>query len=371
MSDVLAKAKAGLILDQPFFASILLSLPLIKDESIPTFATNGDEIRYNPKFLDSLTLPEVTFVLAHETMHCVFQHMHRREDRTPKRWNVAGDYVINDLLHKENVGIMPSVGLLDPKLVQDGGGTAEGVYKLLPDESEIPETGDEGGSLDTVSDAGKDEAEIAQKQAEMKVKIIQAKNAAKMMGKLSAGVERWVDEAVKTQNDWRSLLRRFLSERAKVDLSYAKPKRRFLSEDMIIPSLIGERLGVIAVAVDCSGSINTEVLNAFEAEIKAIFEDTRPTEIKIVYFDSEVLRVDTVLENDEVKLKPIGGGGTAFSPIFECLNDLETVPTACVVLTDLCCNDFGDVPPYPVLWATTDACDKVPFGEIVELKGEF
>ena len=102
--DTLVKAKAALILDQPFFASILLSMPMIEDTNILTMATNGDEIRYNPKFLDTLGLPETVFVLAHETMHCVFQHMTRRGTRDHNKWNIAGDYVINDLLAQERVG---------------------------------------------------------------------------------------------------------------------------------------------------------------------------------------------------------------------------------------------------------------------------
>src|SRR5690606_23983989 len=107
----LAKARASLIIDHPFFASILLPMPISEDKTIPTMATDGETIRYNPEWTDSLTLDETTFVLAHETLHCVFDHMGRRGERTPNRWNQAADYIINELLIKDRIGSMPAGGL--------------------------------------------------------------------------------------------------------------------------------------------------------------------------------------------------------------------------------------------------------------------
>jgi predicted metal-dependent peptidase len=178
---------------------------------------------------------------------------------------------------------------------------------------------------------------------------------------------RLVSDLVKPRVDWRSVLRRFLSTRAKVDLSYARPKRRFLADDLYLPSLNGERMGKIAIGVDCSGSINEKTLALFSAEIQAIAEDIRPESIEVIYFDSEVISRESFGPEERVELKPMGGGGTAFSPVFECLKDSDIV--ACVVLTDLDCNDFGDPPSFPVLWASTHS-DSAPFGEITLIKGD-
>lgn len=385
MSSIIAKAKAGLILDQPFFASILLSMPMVEDASVPTMATDGDSISFNPQWVATLSLSEVTFVLAHETLHCVFQHMLRLGNKNHNKWNIAADYVINDLLVNERIGTMPQGGLLDAALVKQGKGTAEGVYNLLPKDAEDKKPGQKGGSMDEMVQPGQtpstkgqpgkpggqpvDAATLAKKESEMRVKVLQAKNAAKMQGKLSAGLERLVQDVVRTETDWRAVLRRFFSERAKTDLSYARPKRRFLAEDIYLPSLTGEKLGAVVIAVDCSGSINAALLGAFEKEIKGIMQDTAPSEIKVMYFDSKVLKTDTYEQDAEISLKPVGGGGTAFSPIFEAIAALDSVPTACVILTDLMCNDFGDAPGCPVLWASTERrYQPVPFGEVIVLK---
>lgn len=363
----LTKAKAALILDQPFFASLLLGMPIIEDKSVKTLATDGDKILYNPDFMDKLSLGETVFVMAHETMHCVFQHMMRRGAKNHNKYNIAADYVINDLLVKEKIGLMPEGCLLDDDLVKAGKYTTEGVYALLPDSTENQGSGGPGGALDDVRGGDEDQAGMAQKESEMKVKIIQAANAAKMMGKMSQSIERLVKNLVATKTDWRSLLRRFLSERAKTDLSYAKPKRRFMADDVNLPSLIGEKMGAVVVAVDCSGSIDDKVLAMFSSEIDKIISDTMPAMTHVIYFDSKVLRQDSFGPDDNFKISACGGGGTAFSPIFEHIESNELAPVACIVLTDLQCNDFGNTPSYPVLWAATGD-GSAPFGEIVLIK---
>jgi predicted metal-dependent peptidase len=367
VSQLLAKAKAQLILDQPFFASLLLSMPMVEDSSIATLATNGEKILYNPSFLESLSLQETIFVLAHETMHCVFQHMHRRGSRNAKRWNVAADYVINEVLVKERVGTMPQGCLYDPNIVSQGKDTTEGVYDLLPQETEQDKAHGDGGALDEVQDAGQDAATMAQAEAEMRVRVVQAANAAKMAGKLPGSLARIVSDVTRSRVDWKSVLRRFLSERAKTDWSYARPKRRFLAEDMLLPSLTGERMGSIVVAIDCSGSVDERLLAEFATEVKAIIADIMPAATHVIYFDSEVLKADTYGTEDAIEIKPIGGGGTAFSPIFNYIEEHEIEPAACVVLTDLYCDDFGTIPDYPVLWASNGA-DHAPWGEIVRLE---
>lgn len=381
----MSKARTHLVLTQPFFASLLLPMPISDDPSIPTMATDGESIRYNSTWTESLTLQEVIFVLAHEVMHCVLDHMGRRGTRDHARWNQAADYAINQVLVDDEVGSMPEVGLLDRDLYKRGEGTAEGIYRLLPEEKEgkghsekACGSGKPGASLDEIFDAGSemgakpvDAATAAQKSAEIKVRVIQAKNAAKMQGKLSKSLARLIDETLKPQVNWREVLRRFVSERAKVDPSFARPKRRFIAEDLYLPSLSGQCMGKLAIAIDCSGSVDKKLLSEFAAEINAIRADVHPREVELVYFDSRVCHAETVDADGEIEIKPRGGGGTNFAPVFEHINHGAEMPTAVVFLTDLMCHDFGPRPDYPVLWcvlgSVTRGFDKVPFGEILEV----
>lgn len=388
----IAKARAGLIIDQPFFASLLLPMPIYETDQVETFATDGESIIYNPQWAETLTQAETTFVMAHETLHCVFDHMGRRETRSPNRWNQAADYIINDLLVKERIGSMPKGGLLDSSLVLQGKGTAEGVYKLLPESSEGNKPGKPGGSLDNVMDgkivvspdsksgsggviitvAKLDPSEKQQRSTDRKIRTIQATNAAKMQGKLSANLDRLLSDALKPIVDWREVLRRFVSDRAKVDYSFSRPKRRFLADDLYLPSLTGEKMGILAVAVDCSGSVDKKLLAKFSAEVNAIKQDVHPARIDVVYFDSKVLHTESFEPDEDLVIRACGGGGTNFSPVFQCINAMPDQPVACVFLTDLQCSDFGDAPAYPVLWTVlegkTPGIDAAPFGEVLKVQ---
>src|SRR5574343_2092376 len=111
--EILDKAKAAIVLDHPFYATLLLSMPMIETKGIPTMATNGEDIFYNPDFVNTLTVQELVFVLAHEIGHCIFLHTIRKGNRDHAKFNQATDYIINDLLVKDNVGTMPKMALYD------------------------------------------------------------------------------------------------------------------------------------------------------------------------------------------------------------------------------------------------------------------
>ncbi len=366
----LSKAKTSLVLEHPFIGNIALNMPFEVTTEVPTAATNGKMVKFNPDFCEKLSDEELKFLVAHECMHPMLEHPFRRGERDIRRWNKAGDYVINQLLVDENMGKMPEGGLYDNDVWQQGNGTTDGIYKVLPAEEDgeggVGSVGGQGDPLDECLDADGSPAEQEQNAAEWKVKVAQAAQAAKMMGKMSAGVERFVGTVLQPKVDWREVLQRFV-EKCKDDTrSWARPNRRFLSQGMYLPSTSGEAMGELVVAVDCSGSIGQEEIDQFASEVLTIKEDSNPSAIHVVYFDSEVSHYDKFTRDDEVHITPHGGGGTAFSPVFEYLEEHSIEPVACVFLTDLYCNDFGNEPAYPTLWVTTDSnSTDAPFGEVV------
>lgn len=367
VNEKLAKAKAQLIIRQPFFASLVCNMPMEANDQLnpPTMATDGKTIWFHPQFVEDISVDEVLFVLCHEVMHKVFSHMFRRGQRNPRKWNIAGDYIINDVLVKDNIGSMPQGALYNASIVSSGGGTTDGVYNILPDDDN--DDGGTDGQWDNVLDASGSEAEVSEQEAINRVQIAQAAQAAKMCGKLGANLERFVSTALKPKVSWEDVMLRFVSTKAKIDRSYARPKRRFLSQGLYLPSLSGERLGTVAFAVDCSGSINQTEIDQYAAEIKHVKEVCDPERVVIIYFHHEVSRVDIFERDDDVVIRPNGTGGTAFSPIFTKIDELGIEPECCVVLTDLECNDFGPAPAYPTLWVSTHA-DKAPWGEVVMMK---
>ena len=200
----------------------------------------------------------------------------------------------------------------------------------------------------------------------MKVRVAAAAQVAKMAGKLSANMKRLIGEAMTPKLNWRDVLRDFITKARTDERSFARPNRRFASAGIIMPSISGEQMGEILVAVDCSGSIGERELNEFAAEIRAIHDDVLPIRTQIVYFDSRVSHHDTFERGEQVVIAPHGGGGTAFSPIFAFADKKDISPVCCVVLTDLYCSDFGPEPDYPVLWVT-NGTDKAPWGRVIKM----
>ena len=175
----LSKAKTTVMLEHPFWGSLIMNMPFHLDENIPTACTNGQWIKFNPHFLADKTDENIKWILAHEIAHPMFDHCTRRGDRDPYKWNEAGDYVINQVLEDEKIGVKPSGVLFDPDLYKKGDGITDRIYNLLPDTPEDEQGfGGEGQPMDDVQDGGLSQAEIAEQEAIWKVKVAQAAQAA-------------------------------------------------------------------------------------------------------------------------------------------------------------------------------------------------
>jgi predicted metal-dependent peptidase len=152
--------------------------------------------------------------------------------------------------------------------------------------------------------------------------------------------------------------------------------RRFLSVGLILPGFVPSRINHLAWIVDTSSSIDLDALNRAGAEAQAALDDGEVDEITVVYCDVVVHRVDAFLPGDLIEFKPIGRGGTKFAPAFTWLKENEPDISGAVYVTDLdvYSGDFGDEPPFLVLWAVhgeprelTQRMANVPFGECIAI----
>ncbi|MGA7800454.1 MAG: hypothetical protein WCC36_06555, partial [Gammaproteobacteria bacterium] len=101
----LSAARARLILDKPFLGALVLRLPLRAADAgwCPTTATDARALYYNPDYVQSLSVEQTQFMLAHEALHCALSHFARREHRARQRWDVACDLAVNPLLLKDGL----------------------------------------------------------------------------------------------------------------------------------------------------------------------------------------------------------------------------------------------------------------------------
>jgi predicted metal-dependent peptidase len=127
-----------------------------------------------------------------------------------------------------------------------------------------------------------------------------------------------------------------------------------------------ERVGEVAIAVDCSGSIKDRQLRLFETEIRSILAGQQPRLMHVLYFDGEVHRHETYQAGQPIQLTPVGGGGTDFRPCFRWVGEKGIYPQTMVLLTDLWGTFPNDSPSYPVIWASTGS-RPVPFGQVIPM----
>jgi predicted metal-dependent peptidase len=108
--DRIIVARVGLLLRHPFFGNMATRLRVVAaDDWLPTAAVDGRNLYYNTQFFNAMNNKEIEFVIAHEILHCVFDHLGRRDDRDPMLYNIAADYIVNNLLVRDRIGVMPSI----------------------------------------------------------------------------------------------------------------------------------------------------------------------------------------------------------------------------------------------------------------------
>jgi predicted metal-dependent peptidase len=390
------KARTALVLNHPFFGSLLFRLKGLESRSIKTMATDGVSLYWNPEFVETLNAATLAGTLAHEVMHPALHHHVRRSGRDPKRWNVACDYAINPLLVDAGLRLPEGV-LLDNRF---RGMSAEQIYNLLETESESdqgsdeeeekPESGADGardapprqgdpdepsapeteGGIGQVLDAPLPDdgtPTVEEQVREWDVAVNQATAVARQAGKVPAGLDRTLEGAAEAVINWRELLRRLWSDTIPADYSWLRPNRRHLWTGLYLPGVIREGAGEVAIAVDCSGSVSPRQLRLFEAEARSILEGQRPERVYVLYFDAAVHKVETYEAGQRIDLNPVGGGGTEFGPCFEWLDGRGIQPQSMVFLTDLHGSFPPSAPAYPVLWASTGG-RKAPFGEVIPMQ---
>ncbi len=362
-------ARIGLLLKHSFFGNLATRLTLTNaDEWLSTAATDGRRFYYNSRFVMMLKPKEVEFLVGHEVMHVVYDHLGRRDNRDPQIWNIANDYTVNADLKKHKVGeFITTVPCLYERKYE--GWTSEAIYddlmknvkyidvdslldQMIDDhmdgEGDADGEGDgsgKGKGRPTLSDAEK--AEIRQ---EIKQAILNAAQQAEA-GSIPAGVERLIKEMTDPVMPWRELIQANLTSAIKSDYSWMRPSRRGWHMDAVMPGMNpGEEIDVV-VMIDMSGSISNKQGMEFLSEVAGMMEAFDGFRIRVACFDTRVYNLqeftsenlDTV---DEYELA--GGGGTDFDSIFNFLKEEAIVPERLIVFTD----------GYPFgSWGDPDYCD--------------
>lgn len=358
----LDKARVEITLRHPFFASILMKRKMLPRTDIKTAAVDQrGQIYYNPDFVASKSVGELVFLLCHEVGHVIGQHASRLGTRNHHKWNIAGDAWINDMLRAANVGEFIDGGVDMPGSKDR---TVDAIYNELPD---APDGNGPGGIGDDLLQEGQPltPEELDKIDAETRVEIAQAAQAAKMQGKMPAALEKLVAELIEVKTPWHDILERYMTSLARGDYSWARPNRRF-AKTAYLPSVgTTQQMNSIAIQVDVSGSISERELAYYNGHLKRIVELCSPETIHVLYTDTGVVAHEVFPRGEEFNLSFRSGGGTDMVYGIKYVEEQGIEPDVFVCLTDGYFDSAAsDAPDFPVVWCVST--NQVPaFGEVI------
>lgn len=347
---------------EPFYGTLAINLRLKAVEKdhkiIKTAAVDGKNFYFNPNFIEALDDDELLFLVAHEVMHCVLRHLTRRGKRDPRMWNQAGDYIINYILVRDNIGKFPTVGgLYDDKY---GKMTTEDAYDAIKEDNKNGNGGEGGpggsgnfddhievnigGDGDEDGDGSSGSVTISEDEAtqienEVRAAIQQAAEAAKSSGagNVPAEIARLIEQMNEPRMNWRDFLRQNAQSQVRTDYTWKRPNRRFMASGIIMPGTNVDEHFEFTVALDASGSMSREQLRDFLSEIYGIADSFKSFKVGVFTFDTKAYNYQEFDQDnidDMLEYEPKGGGGTDFMCAYDYMKELDIQPKTFVMLTD-------------------------------------
>jgi predicted metal-dependent peptidase len=379
--DRIIVARVGLLLRHPFFGNMATRLRIMSaDDWCPTAAVDGRNLYFNTQFFNAMDNKEIEFVIAHEILHCVFDHLGRRDDRDPMIYNIAADYIVNNTLVRDRIGNIPKL----VKCFQDfkyDGWTSEEVYEELfskYDEEELKQIGElldehldwgedgEGNEGASEGQEGEDgngnktskkrpsysKDDLRKIRDEVKENMLSAAQSAGA-GNVPAGVQRMIKELTEPKMNWREIIRMQIQSTIRNDFTFQRPSRKGWHTGVILPGQNFDDTIDICIALDMSGSIGNAQAQDFLGEIKGIMDEFKDYNIKLWCFDTKVYNEQDFSADggDELtEYEIMGGGGTDFMCNWTYMKENDIQPKKFIMFTDGYAWDS---------WGEEDYCDTI------------
>lgn len=371
-AEDITKLKIDLMRRMPFYGDIIVKLPIVEmtDDTVPTAATNGKVILYNKKYMESLPSAQRHYVIMHEVFHVLLMHWKRNQDRIPIYWNVACDYVVNQMLvsmigrFKENgidIQIPPDICMAQYCVLS----AAEDVYYKIVDDNKDNNSKDKVYVRKMYSNLKNDQKELLDKRLfpkdltvkparnlsdkeqsdlESEIKKLIKDSASKNRGTYgSSEVPREILRIVESRMlPWHKYLSKFLQQVETGEASYLNPERKYIHMDLMVPGneKRDDDLGGVWAFIDSSGSIAQNELDQYLTQLYRISKEFG-CEINVAYWDTKVTDVYTKVKkpNELLDCRPKHSGGTNINCIYEYLKNNKIKPYVMLILTD---GFFGD-----------------------------
>ena len=308
------------LIEEPFFATIIRSMRLVREESISTAGVAYQDgvmtLYWSPTFVSSLSIKKIFGLLKHECYHLIFKHVTSRKQLPHNCWNIATDLAINSIIPENELpecGLIPGVLKEMPanddieidKEQQDSisklklfiaslptGMSSEWYMEKIMSNQEIKEAIEDltAKKLIVVLDVH-DNSELSDSEkaiADQKVKniIAQAIETAnnRNWGSVSISTKEQIEKLTKVEFNWERAIKYFCGQKMKSNTfkTQRKINRKY---PYIHPGKKSRKTSSLAVYIDQSGSIGQNALKSF-GDVLARLSETHT--FVYYYFDSNV-----------------------------------------------------------------------------------
>jgi predicted metal-dependent peptidase len=308
-----------------------------KTESIRLVVIGGGNFRLevNPKFIIRLSDEELTYALYHTIMHLALHHCTHRQLQQ-EVGAMAQDLAVNELIPVTSGSCEPPDGIYKDVLVSDlkkmkefsdiqEKQSAEWYYDYLKKHGQGGEGDGQGMQRGLDDHSGWKQDEVADEKVKAKIEEVARNNSWGDVG----GVEKELILAAQRRKvNWRNILRQFYGNQVwhEREGTRKRPNRR---TGYIHPGTRNIQLERHLVAVDTSGSIDSELLSQFLAVLNQM---TDYVPIDVMQCDCGVTDTPRPFDRRKHEYSFKGRGGTSFDPIMQVVKDRRY--KSVVILTD-------------------------------------
>jgi predicted metal-dependent peptidase len=311
-----------------FYSSLLSMLNIRISREIPTAATDGLKIIFNPDFMDRVSRPQLLGLTLHEVEHVVNGHCDYQtyEGYCRDTLNIAQDHYINLRLLAKRYELPPG-GYHDPKYT---GMSSMEIYDELIKDGKPQINPDLRDILAAPGRMSKEEH--AERVLGNIVKAVIIAEQSNDSGSVPGHLQRDLQDILSPKLPWNTILQQYLTEYAAEDYSMRRPNRRFMP-GWYMPILHGEGLGKLFMYCDVSGSMSQDDVSEIWSEYSYIVDTMNPISTRIMTGDTRIILDKTYDQGDFIpEFEYSGGGGTIFEPIMDALR--EEQPIFALLFTD-------------------------------------
>lgn len=390
-SEIISKTKLQVRRECQFFGALMLFASIKESTKLDTAATDGRDIFFNKKFLESLTSSEQNALMLHEVLHMALLHVQRRQTRDPYIWNIAADIVVNDLIKLNTSFKLPKGAIVDDAyrdksveyiyeaLLKDNKYKGK-KYKLSISDIQLTNEEQENNGVGNGHELTEEEQEEVASYWKDKMQVLKNsdsliqndKYGSHSTGGWPAGMSREVENILEPEINWRNALWKYIG---RTPADFDDLDRRFLYRGLYLEGLMTDAIEV-SVCIDTSGSVSKRLIDQFVAETKGILRSYPHVKCDFFYSDCKLSGPYDINQAEQIPILH-GGGGTSFIPFFKYLeknnsNNFGTHKLS-IYLTDGYEAFPNWIPSNPVMWLVSkdgEETKNFPFGEVVRISTE-